>query len=75
MILPYQTIVQELGETGRIKPFFAEKQIFAGMSYGCSAAGYDVRIAQDVVIGPVGTAPRRSWRCQHEARPIDPQDR
>ncbi len=54
MILPYQTIVQELGETGRIKPFFADKQIAHGMSYGCSCAGYDVRIAQDVVIDPGG---------------------
>jgi len=31
-----------------------EKTIFNGMSYGLSAAGYDIRIAQTVIIPPHG---------------------
>lgn len=38
----------------KIKPLepFVEKTIFEGKSYGCSLAGYDIRVAQDVQLGP-----------------------
>ena len=47
MILPSQVI-------RRIKPIlpFNERTIHNGMSYGLSHAGYDVRIAEDVVLVP-----------------------
>lgn len=43
MIIPAQTIRQ-------IKPItpFCERTKFEGMSYGLSAAGYDIRIAEDI---------------------------
>ena len=31
---------------------FHEKTIAFGMSYGCSHAGYDIRIAEGIIIGP-----------------------
>lgn len=46
MILPAQHI---RGRLGMIVPF-VERGTFQGMSYGLSAAGYDVRIDQDVVL-------------------------
>lgn len=38
----------------KIKPVepFVEKTVYEGKSYGLSIAGYDIRIAQDVVLGP-----------------------
>lgn len=38
----------------KIRPVepFVEKTIFEGKSYGLSIAGYDIRIAQDVLLGP-----------------------
>lgn len=35
-------------------PFVSEKTILNGMSYGCSLAGYDVRIAEDVQLWSQG---------------------
>lgn len=55
MILPGQTI-RELcsgayGQRPMLEPF-RERAVAHGMSYGLSVAGYDVRIAQDITIGP-----------------------
>lgn len=38
----------------RLKPVwpFVERTIFNGMSFGLSSAGYDIRIAQDNILGP-----------------------
>jgi dCTP deaminase len=33
-----------------LSPFLDEKQVVGGMTFGCSAAGYDVRIAQTVAL-------------------------
>lgn len=35
-----------------IKPFFKEKMVEAGRSYGLSCCGYDVRLAEDVWLWP-----------------------
>lgn len=47
MILPAQ-------ELRKIKPLhpFHERSIHGGMTYGLGPAGYDVRIAQDVILHP-----------------------
>lgn len=48
MILPAQAL-------RRLKPVhpFHERSVNNGMTYGLGPAGYDVRIAQDVVLGPL----------------------
>lgn len=33
-----------------VSPFVSEKTIFNGMSYGCSVAGYDIRVMESTVI-------------------------
>lgn len=56
MILSAQTILKCCKDTmgmGKsfkpmLTPFFEEKQIFHGMSYGLSAAGYDIRLDKGV---------------------------
>ena len=48
MILP----AQELRRIRPVEPFHDEKIIANGLSYGLSAAGYDVRIAQGVFLVP-----------------------
>lgn len=48
MILSAQSIRKR---EGMVTPF-VEKTIFEGMSYGLTAAGYDIRIDQDVVVPP-----------------------
>lgn len=50
MILPAQMI---RAREGMITPF-EERAVFDGMSYGLSAAGYDVRLDQDVRLEPGG---------------------
>lgn len=55
MIIPGQTI-RELcsgayGQLPMLSPF-CERSVEHGMSYGLSVAGYDVRVAEDVTIGP-----------------------
>lgn len=47
MILPAQIIRRR----GIFTPF-AERTVLEGMSYGLSAAGYDVRIREEVTLGP-----------------------
>jgi dCTP deaminase len=37
-----------------ITPFYEEKQIVHGMSFGLSAAGYDIRLAQDIELWTEG---------------------
>lgn len=52
MILPAQMIRARLGGSGRkhiIEPF-EERGVFEGKSYGLSAAGYDVRLDQDIML-------------------------
>lgn len=55
MILPGQTIREmcsgAYGQRPMLEPFI-ERSVAHGMSYGLSVAGYDVRIAQDITIGP-----------------------
>lgn len=41
-------------ENPMITPFVGEKVVHNGMSYGLSAASYDVRIANDLVLRPRG---------------------
>lgn len=55
MIIPGQTI-RELcsgawGQRPMLEPF-CERGVARGMSYGLSAAGYDVRLAQDFTMSP-----------------------
>lgn len=47
MIIPAQTL-------RKIKPVtpFYEKQIFNGMSYGLSSAGYDIRVKENFMLRP-----------------------
>lgn len=52
MILPTQMIRARIG---MIKPF-TERSVAFGMSYGLSHAGYDVRLAEDVLLWPKGIA-------------------
>ncbi len=49
-------VIQEAVERGVlvIRPFYPQKTIFEGMSYGLSEAGYDIRLAQDLKIKPGG---------------------
>lgn len=49
MILSGKTL-REYAERGSplVAPFVSEKTIQNGMSYGCSLAGYDIRIAEDI---------------------------
>lgn len=58
MILSAQSIIDRsavLNSNRMIFPFYIEKIICEGMSYGLSAAGYDVRIAQRVCVYRAGT--------------------
>lgn len=48
MILP----AQELRKIKPVTPFH-ERAVHSGMTYGLGPAGYDVRIAQDVFLGPL----------------------
>lgn len=52
MILPAQHI---RARVGMVTPF-VERGVAFGMSYGLSHAGYDVRLAQDVLLWPRGNA-------------------
>jgi dCTP deaminase len=47
-----QTLMRLCGEQQLIVPF-SQKQRQSGMTWGMSQAGYDIRIAQDVIIYPV----------------------
>ena len=40
------------GDTPMLSPFVNEKTVVNGMSYGLSAASYDVRIAHDLRLYP-----------------------
>jgi dCTP deaminase len=53
MILSGKTL-REYAERGSplVAPFVSEKTIQNGMSYGCSLAGYDIRIAESFSIWP-----------------------
>lgn len=56
MILSAQSIIKRQGLSvfnggHMIKPFFAEKKLFNGMSYGLSSAGYDFTLSLNGVIG------------------------
>lgn len=52
-ILSYQSIVQIAKEhPDFISPFCADEMEFEGTRYGCGAAGYSVRISQDVTLNP-----------------------
>lgn len=55
MILSDNTLRRRMGI---ITPFIPAKTIDpdSGMSYGLSSAGYDIRIAQDILIWPYGHA-------------------
>jgi dCTP deaminase len=50
MILAVQNIRRNC-ELGMITPW-CERTVIDGMSYGLSAASYDIRIAEDVIISP-----------------------
>lgn len=53
MILSTQSILRLCtNEKPMIKPFEEKKVVARGMSYGLSAASYDVRIAHDLTLGP-----------------------
>lgn len=53
MILPAQLIrARCLNAINPLITPFVERSVFAGMTYGLSAAGYDLRIDQDVKISP-----------------------
>ena len=53
MILSAQSIENYIKHGLVIMPFVNEKAVYNGMSYGLSAAGYDIRIKQTVVV-PAG---------------------
>lgn len=69
MILSAQSIRKR---EGMIKPFH-EKTIFNGMSFGLTGAGYDIRIAENIVV-PVGRGVLAS-SMEHFALPADIQGR
>ncbi len=48
MILSAQSIMRRMP----LRPFIAEQRYQNGLSYGLSAAGYDIRVAQTFVIAP-----------------------
>jgi dCTP deaminase len=48
VILPAQT----LRKLRPVRPFVDSKVVHNGMSYGCSSAGYDIRVDQDFVMWP-----------------------
>lgn len=51
MILPYQQIKARCFMYGLIQPW-QERTVMNGKTFGLSSAGYDVRIAQTVVLSP-----------------------
>ena len=55
MILSNQSIRSRCMDFERpmVTPYVGGKQVFDGMSYGTSHAGYDIRVAQDIVLYPV----------------------
>lgn len=53
MILPYQEIKLRCESTGLIQPSVERSKAF-GMSFGYSAAGYDVRVSESLYIPPGG---------------------
>lgn len=59
MILSAQSIrrlcTYTIPEFNMLTPF-SERTVFEGMSYGLSSAGYDIRLAQDIIIYPWGFA-------------------
>lgn len=69
MILSAQSIRKR---EGMVTPF-KEKTIFQGMSYGLTAAGYDIRIAEDIIV-PVGKGVLAS-SMEHFRLPDDVQGR
>jgi dCTP deaminase len=48
VILP----AQELRDLQPVSPFYRDRQVRRGMTFGCSAAGYDIRIAQSLILWP-----------------------
>lgn len=53
MIIPYQEVKRRCEHEGLIEPAVERSKAF-GMSFGYSAAGYDVRIAQPLSLSPGG---------------------
>ncbi len=76
MILPAQTIRKlckmPLGKLYMITPFF-ERSPSAGMTFGLSPAGYDVRIAEDVdlFVGNSGSGFALASTMEHFVMPDD----
>lgn len=54
MILAGLSLAQMIINQGLIRPYSLEKQIFQGMSWGLSVAGYDIRIREGVYLCPGG---------------------
>lgn len=49
MILPAQAI----RKLRPVNPFVSAKTVQNGMSYGCSSAGYDIRVDQSIIMWPL----------------------
>ena len=49
-ILSWQSLI--LRGTNLINPFYNDKKLSHGMTYGCGSHGYDVRIAESFELGP-----------------------
>jgi dCTP deaminase len=53
---------QALIKAAPIKNMLTEKHILNGVSHGMSLAGYDIRIAEDIVFGAYGVLVNREWK-------------